>query len=102
MDFNNLSVFEIVLIAQASIDVVLITAIAYCITKFRKYSRQTRIMTAESKVVATDPSMIVEWASKREKLKKGSPKWLAYTNRLKQVGYITHDGQLAKPDIDGD
>ena len=100
MDFTN---FEIVLMAQAVVDVVLIAAFAYCIPKFIRYSRMARVMTAESKTVRTSKAMISLWARRRNKLKKGSPKWNAYTDRLKAVGYLSPDGRLApKKKVVGD
>ncbi len=85
MDF---SVFEIM---QMAVDVLLVAAICgslwYCVPKLKGYYRMVQLMTAESKTVPTDAKLIEEWAVTRDTHKKGSPKWIAYTNRLKEVGY---------------
>lgn len=81
------SIFQVALIAQAVVDAVLIAAAVYCVPRLKSYYRMVQVMTAESRVVPTDAKLISEWAEKRDTYKKGSPKWIAYTNRLKEVGY---------------
>lgn len=80
MEFSN---FEIV---QMVVDVFLVAVVIYCVPKLRGYQRMVQVMTAESSTVVTDAKLIDEWEEKRDSLKKGCPKWIAYNNRLKEFG----------------
>ncbi len=85
MDF---SIFEIV---QMTFDVLVAAAIGaavwYWLPKLRTDRRLVQVMTARSQAVPTDMKLIEEWAVTRDTYRKGTPKWIAYTNRLKEVGY---------------
>lgn len=63
----------------------------YCVPKLKGYRRMVQLMTADSPAVKTAPELIQEWANNREKWPEGSPKWTAYTNRLKEAGYFDED-----------
>ena len=76
---------------QMFFDIVIFVAITWCVFALRGYRRMVQIMTSESRVMPTDPALIKEWAKKRERLLPGSPKYIAYTNRLKEVGYQVDD-----------
>lgn len=79
---------EAFLVAQVIVDVALIAAAVYCVRTLRNYRRMVQLMTAESQKVETDPALIKEWAATRSSLPEGSPKWIAYTNRLGAEGYF--------------
>ena len=85
MDF---SIFEIV---QMVVDVLFVAAFVgvfwYYIPKLKEDHRKMQIMTAESRETTTDPALIAEWVKERDKCKKGSKKWIAYTRNLKSEGY---------------
>ena len=85
MDFN---IFEIV---QMVVDVLFVAAFVgvfrYYIPKLKEDHRKMQIMTAESRETTTDPALIAEWVKERDKCKKGSKKWIAYTRNLKAEGY---------------
>ncbi len=72
---------------QILLDIVFAVVIFYGAAELRGYRRMVQLMTADSRAVPTCPKLIAEWAAKRDTYKKASPHWLAYTKRLKEVGY---------------
>lgn len=74
--------------AQAIFNVSVVFALLWCRRELKNYRRMVRVMTADSHAVPTSPELIEEWAEKYRSLPEGSPKWLAYRNRLIEVGHL--------------
>ena len=69
----------------------ILVAVVWCLFRLKDYRRMVQLMTADTPVVPTDPELIEEWVKKRDSLPKDSPKHIAYTNRLIEVGRLKAD-----------
>jgi len=63
----------------------------YAVYKVRQY-RIVLDRIAAAKKTPPSPELIKLWTSERGRHPKGSPRWIAYTNRLRELGVIGPDG----------
>ncbi len=85
------------------IGVILGVLVVYCLlsvnrfgARLDQYRDNVRLMTAEDNSFPVHPTIIEDWAAKKDRLPEGSPKWCAYRDNLEAAGYYTEEAIVAR------
>ena len=96
----TLTYMQIAELVFAVVIVIWLTSISRTTWRLEQF-RKGLIAAAKAAPMPTDPKLIKGWIKLYNTLPKDKPKWLAYKNRLIEIGVLDKDGEKIKID-DGD